>query len=75
MHAEKNGMQAPSPTYGPLVEICARHGIGRSKAFELARDGLLETFVMGRTRFVWIDSVASLPLRLGVTSRPMAGIR
>lgn len=61
-----------SPTYGPLVRVCAQHGIGRSRAFELARAGLLETFYIGSKRYVYLASIASLPMRLSGTSRPMA---
>lgn len=52
------------PPFGPLVPICAAHGIRRSRAFELVKQGLLDTFVIGRSRFVYIDSVKRLPERL-----------
>lgn len=58
-------VQPPQPTYGPLVQVCAQHGIGRTKAFELARQGLLDTFCLGNgKRYVYLSSVASLPERL-----------
>ncbi|MBA0300559.1 ethanolamine utilization protein EutA [Stenotrophomonas maltophilia] len=43
---------------------CAKVGIGRSKAYELANAGLLETVSIGRRRFVYLDSLYTLPARL-----------
>lgn len=54
-----------SPTYRPLVTACAEHGISRSVAFELARLGKLETFTIGTRRYVYLDSLRTLPERLG----------
>lgn len=42
-------------------------GISRSVAFELASDGLLETFKLNARRYVFIDSVRTLPERLAST--------
>lgn len=50
--------------YGRLVAECARRGIGRNLAFKLAREKKLETFQLGKSRFVKIDSLESLPDRL-----------
>ncbi|HEX7128727.1 MAG TPA: hypothetical protein VF217_01510 [Rhodanobacteraceae bacterium] len=52
------------PAYGPLVETCVAHGISRSVAFELARDGLLQTFKIGARRYVYLESLRTLPDRL-----------
>jgi hypothetical protein len=52
------------PTYRPLVPACAEHGISRSVAFELARLGKLETFTIGTRRYVYLDSLRTLPERL-----------
>ncbi|MGH8086333.1 MAG: hypothetical protein ACREPV_13840 [Lysobacter sp.] len=54
----------PTPEYAPLVPTCRAHGIGRTKAFELARLGLLRTGKVGRTRVVYLDSLRTLPDRL-----------
>lgn len=54
----------PSPAFGPLVETCAAHGISRTVCFELARDGLLETFGIGRRRYVQMQSLRDLPRKL-----------
>lgn len=49
------------PSWGPLVKVCALYGIGRTRAFELARAEVLETFLLGRRRFVYVASVERLP--------------
>jgi hypothetical protein len=50
--------------YGPLVQEANARGIGRTVAFQLARDGIIETFNIGRRRFVILESLDSLPQRL-----------
>lgn len=52
------------PTFGKLVPTCRAYGIGRTKAFELAAAGTLDTFTLGRIRFVLVESLKSLPARL-----------
>ncbi len=54
--------------FRPFVAECTKVGIGRSKAYELASDGLLETVTIGKKRFVYLDSLYSLPARIGVAS-------
>lgn len=49
--------------YGRLVPEAHKRGIGRTKAYELEKAGLLETFSIGRAKFVYIDSLDSLPQR------------
>jgi|APMI01.1.fsa_nt_gi hypothetical protein len=56
--------------FAPLVETCSRHGIGRSWAFELARTGELDTFLLGKRRMVYLDSIRSLPVRLAMRGNP-----
>lgn len=53
-----------APTYLPLVTACADHGISRTVAFSLTRAGLLNTFCIGKRRYVYLDSLQSLPERL-----------
>jgi hypothetical protein len=53
-----------SPTFRPLVPACREHGIARTTAFKLAGEGLLETFTIGRARYVLVESLKSLPERL-----------
>lgn len=50
--------------YGPLVTECKRRGISRTVAFDLARRGLVDTFMLGSRRMVKIASLESLPDRL-----------
>lgn len=54
----------PEPSYLPFVTACAAYGIGRTKAYELANAGLLETFLIGDRRYVFLDSLRTLPARL-----------
>ena len=50
--------------YGTLVEVCAAHGISRTVAFELSDKKLLDTFKIGVRRYVYLESVRTLPQRL-----------
>ena len=50
--------------YGPFVKECAKRGIGRSRAYQLANDGLLDTDYVGKSRVVYLDSLLTLPKRL-----------
>lgn len=53
---------APQPYgFGPLVEECARRGISKTVAFGLVKQGHLDTFTIGRKRYVRIRSLESLP--------------
>lgn len=53
-----------TPNYRPLVSACAEYGIGRTTAFSLARRGLLKTATIGKRRYVYLDSLRTLPERL-----------
>lgn len=55
--------------FRPFIPECNKVGIGRSKAYELANAGLLETVFIGRRRFVYLDSLYSLPARLANSQR------
>ena len=52
------------PTFLPFVEACEEHGISRAAAYRLANRGLLETFVLGRRRYVVLESLRTLPERM-----------
>lgn len=58
--------------FGPLVDECRARGIGRTKAFELAATGLVETFHYGRRVFVMLDSLDALPQRIAEREREQA---
>lgn len=60
----------PPTDFGPLVRECTRRGIGRFTAFKLVREGLLDTFTIGRLRYVRIASLESLPERLAERAPP-----
>ena len=57
-------MGTSEPAYRPLVEACGEHGISRTVAFELARTGQLQTFTIGKRRYVLLESLRTLPQRL-----------
>lgn len=57
-------MGTSEPAYRPLVEVCGEHGISRTVAFELARTGQLQTFTIGKRRYVLLESLRTLPERL-----------
>lgn len=58
------------PSYGLLTDVCKRYGISKTRAFDLARRKLLDSFMMNGRRYVWISSVESLPSRMGVSTPP-----
>lgn len=47
--------------FRPFIPECSRRGIGKTLAYELANDGLIETFTIGRKRFVVLESLDRLP--------------
>ena len=53
----KSSCERVRPSFGPLVQVCAAYGIRRSRAFDLAKKGLLDHFAIGRSRFFYIESV------------------
>lgn len=55
------------PTFRPMVEACRDCGISRTKAYQLANSGQLETFKLGARRYVLLDSLRTLPERLKAT--------
>lgn len=55
--------QNPSRAYGRMVPECRKRGIGRSKAYDLESSGLIETFSIGRGKYVYLDSLDTLPQR------------
>lgn len=61
------------PTYAPLVLACSKFGIGKTKAFELAKTGALETVKIGSRTYVMLESLKALPATLANrASRPHA---
>lgn len=72
LNGKKPGHTAPlpsqvvpiAPTFALLTESCAAHGISRSMAYKLIHDGLLDTFIIKRRRYVLLESLRTLPERL-----------
>lgn len=53
----------PARPYGRMVPECRKRGIGRSKAYELESSDMIETFSIGRGKYVYLDSLDTLPQR------------
>lgn len=53
-----------TPAFAPFIEACREHGISKTVAYELANKGLLDTFSIGRARYVKLESLHTLPDRL-----------
>lgn len=50
--------------YGPLLNECEKRGIRKTRAYEYAAKGLIETFSIGRKKYVYVDSILSLPSKI-----------
>jgi hypothetical protein len=50
--------------YRKLIKACAERDICRTHAFLLQKAGVIETFQIGRARFVYLDELDALPTRL-----------
>ena len=50
--------------FRPFIPECTKRGIGKTKAYELANAGLIDTFTIGTKRYVLLDSLLTLPERL-----------
>lgn len=50
--------------YRAFLPACSQYDIRRTNAYHLAKSGLLETFTIGRKRYIYLDSLDSLPERL-----------
>ena len=55
---------APAVTYGEFVSTCAKFDIKRGTAYNLLAEGMLETFTIGTKRYVYLESLETLPQRL-----------
>lgn len=61
--------------YRPFSTETARRGIGRTKAYELVNAGLLETFLIGTRRYIFLDSLDTLPSRLAALDGGVSAVR
>ena len=57
-----------NPSYAPLVEACRAHGISRTVSFGLCKQGMLHNFQIGKRRYVYLESLRTLPERLSARS-------
>lgn len=55
--------------FRPFIPECAKRGIGKTKAYELANAGLLDVFKIGSKTYIYLDSLLTLPHRLGKAAR------
>jgi len=55
--------------FRPFIPECRKRGIQKTKAYELANAGLLEVFNIGTRKFIFLDSLLSLPQRLREAAR------
>lgn len=62
----------PAAEYGEFVPTCREYGIQRTVAYQLANAGLIQTFHIGTKRFVYRDSLRTLPDRLAQREREAA---
>ena len=49
--------------YDRFPEACISRGISRPVAYRLVQLGALDTFKLGRTRYVFLDGLETLPER------------
>lgn len=56
--------------FRPFIPECSKRGIGKNTAYELMRQGLLDTFCIGRKRFVLLESLDRLPERMAKEQQP-----
>lgn len=50
--------------WADFPEACISRGISRAVAFDIVAAGLLDTWTLGRKRYVYLDSLISLPERM-----------
>lgn len=58
--------------YRALVRACGERDISRTTSYDLIRRDLIETFLIGRRRYVYLDSLDSLPERIAAASAAKA---
>lgn len=55
---------SPDAEFAPFIPACQAHGVQKTTAYALLADGLLDSFLIGRRRFVRLESLRTLPERL-----------
>ena len=56
-------MKREQRDYARFPDACIEKGISRPVAYRLVQAGILDTWTLGRTRYVYLDSLLSLPNR------------
>lgn len=46
--------------FAPFPAACVERGIGKTVAYDLLNSGLLDTFKIGRRRYVYLDSLLTI---------------
>lgn len=60
-HDGEASFAAVEPTFAVFTDACWAHGIARTTAYELLEAGAFETFLIGRRRYVTLESLRKLP--------------
>lgn len=58
-----------SVPYLPLLDAIRSVGIGKTKAYELMAQGLIETFLIGTKRYIVMASLYDLPNKLAAAAK------
>lgn len=66
MAAAPLALVRPSASFGPLVPVMAEYGFKRTTSFAMARSKVVDTFLVGRRRYVTRESIEALCRALGV---------
>lgn len=51
--------------FAPFPAACIERGISKTVAYDLLNGGLLDTFKIGRRRYVYLDSLLTVAERVG----------
>ena len=61
--------------FAPFPAACVERGIHKTVAYELLNGGLLETFTIGRKRYVYLDGLLTLSQRIDMYNAHKANQR
>lgn len=50
--------------FAPFPAACIDRGIGKTVAYDLLKGGLLDTFKIGRKRYVYLDSLLTIAAKV-----------
>ncbi len=52
------------PKFYPFIKACKAHGIGKTAAYKILEENLVETFMVGPRRYVVLESLYALPQKI-----------